>query len=729
MSESNESTPDRPASARFRPARHNPGAEAGRAPDEQVESALHAWPAAGDNGRQRPVENDARASGGSSRTPANLEWREARQGRLPGERYVRIIRPHAGMLRRLEPGHMLATERVLEGHSWSERLWNRVRRVAIGQPLTTSQLLHERLTKVKALAVFASDALSSSAYAPEEILIVLVLAGSVALGLAVPISLAIAALLAIVIFSYRQTIKAYPQGGGSYIVTKDNLGTLPALVAAASLLVGYVLTVAVSIAAGVANLTSAVPVLLPYRVELASAFIVLIAMINLRGVKESGSILALPTYMFIVAIAAMGGAAAWRLTMGLGPAVPIEATALPIIEPLTLFLVLRAFSSGCSALTGTEAISDGVPAFKAPEWINARQTLTAMGVILGVMFVSISAIAVSFGITPREGETIISQVARASFGPGPLYFFVQAATMLILVLAANTAFADFPRLSYFLARDGFMPRQFQNRGDRLAFSTGILALTGLAVILVVVFNAETHALLPLYAIGVFVAFTCSQSAMVRRWWTKREPGWRWSMPINAIGATATGVVAFVFAATKFADGAWMVLVIIPAFILLLLGIHRHYNSVADELDIAKHEGPLPRPHVPFVIVPTDGLHLGTVHGVAYARSISADVVAVTVTDDMDAAHEMKDRWEGLGLDVPLIILESPYRSFVAPLIAYIDAAQSQRPNSPITIVLPEYVPKHWWGFLLHNQSALRLKVRLFFRRNTVVVDAPYHLRH
>ena len=623
----------------------------------------------------------------------------------------------------------MATVRSLEGRSQSSRAWNTFRRVIIGQPLTTADLLHERLTKVKALAVLASDAVSSSAYAPEEILTALILAGSVALSWTLPVAMAIAVLLAIVAISYAQTIKAYPRGGGSYIVTKDNLGTVPSLIAAGSLLTDYTLTVAVSISAGVAALTSAIPELHPHRVLIALGFVLIITVVNLRGVKESGTIFAAPTYLFILGVLVVVGAGAYRLIAGLGPVENVTGPIVEGTETLSIFLVLRAFASGCAALTGTEAISDGVPAFQPPEWRNARHTLFAMAIVLGTLFLGICFLASAFGVIPRSDETVPSQVARAAVGIGPIYYFFQAVTMLILVLAANTSFSDFPRLSYFLARDHFMPHQFQYRGDRLAFSTGITVLGVLASILVFSFNADTHALIPLYAIGVFVSFTFSQSSMVRRWWKRREPGWHWSLPINAVGAVTTGVVSIVIAATKFEHGAWMILIIIPTIVLLLLAVNRHYQTVADELTLEHADALLPSMAPPFVIVPIEGLHRGTLHALAFAKSISSEVAAVMVTDDMDEAGELKHRWERWGGDVPLVILESPYRSLVGPLLAYIDAAQAQHGGATVTVVLQEYVPKHWWGFLLHNQTALRVKMALFFRTNTVVVDAPYHLNN
>ena len=658
---------------------------------------------------------------------ADLYWREVRKGALPGERYVRIVRPQAGKLRRIERGRFQATERTLVGRSWLSRFWSRVRRILIGRPLTTADLPHERLSKTKALAVFASDALSSSAYATDEILLALLAAGTMALQWTLPVAMAIVMLVAIVVTSYRQTIRAYPHGGGSYMVTRDNLGTIPSLFAASSLLVGYVLTVAVSISSGVANFTSAVPDLFEYRVQIALAFIAVITLVNLRGVRESGTIFAAPTYVFILAVLSMLVVGGWRLMAGVPPAEDVRSPVIEGSEALSLLLLMRAFSSGCAALTGTEAVADGVPAFKPPEWKNARTTLTIMAVTLSVLFVGISFLAVGFGVVPQEDETVVSQVARASFGDSVPYYIVQSATMLILVLAANTAFADFPRLSFFLARDHFMPHQFQLRGDRLAFSTGITALAVLAGLLVLGFRADTHALIPLYAVGVFISFTFSQASMVRRWWKSREPSWRRNMLVNGIGAFTTGVVTLVVAVTKFQSGAWITLVILPTFILLLLGINRHYRRVNAALSLGPSDRLLEEPYKPHVIVPLQGLHRGTIYALNYARSISPDVVAVTVTDSAEEGEALRRDWGRIAGEVPLVILESPYRTLVGPLLAYIDAAQARHPDTPLTIVLPEFVPRHWWEFFLHNQTALRLKATLFFRPNTAVVDVPFHL--
>jgi amino acid transporter len=656
-----------------------------------------------------------------------------RTGQHPGTRYVRIHRSHTREFRRAPEGHMVATERVLEPRGGFARLLSRLKRLVIGSPLTTAMSIHERISKVKALAVFSSDAISSSAYATEEILLVLALAGAAAATSPTMLWItgAIVLLLAIVATSYRQTIFAYPQGGGSYIVTRDNLGDVPALVAASSLLVDYVLTVAVSISAGVAAITSAVPDLVSYRVEMALAFIVFMVVVNLRGVRESATIFMLPTYLFIGSMLLVFGVAAFKYFV-LGELPHAEAEVMPAVEGMSLFLLLRAFASGCAALTGTEAISDGVPAFKEPQARNAATTLIWMAVILGVLFTGISVLAHTYQILPHAdgNPTVISEVVRLTLGTNLLFYLVQAFTTLILVLAANTAFSDFPRLSFFLARDGFLPHQFSFRGDRLSFSTGIVVLGALATILVIAFGAETSALIPLYAVGVFISFTCSQSSMVKRWRTRREPGWQRSMVINGIGAATTGLVAVIIAATKFSHGAWMILIIIPVIIATLYAIHRHYQAVAGELVLDPHHDTLQMVDTkPLVIVPLPSLHLGVLPALTFARSISDNVTAVHVTDDLEAAERLKQRWEEWGQKIPLVIIESPYRSLLPPLLAYIGARRENEPNRLVTVVLPEFVPKHWWEWILHNQTALRLKTALFFQPNVVVADVPYHLKH
>lgn len=692
-------------------------------------------PPSGDGAEgKRPDPNGRAASGASSwRHGAwinpELETKELRKGARPGERYIKRNRPARGTIRRSGPGHLTATDKAMQPRGGVGRVVHRLKRFLIGRPLATSDIAHERLTKIKALAVLSSDALSSSAYATEEILRVLVLAGAAALSLTLPIAGAIALLLAIVGISYSQTIKAYPRGGGSYIVTKDNLGTWPALVAGAALLIDYVLTVAVSVSAGVAAITSALPDLLSVKVELGVFFIFLITVINLRGVRESGTIFAAPTYLFILGMLAVLGLGFIRAATGTLPSTAGgEIQRLPIEEPLTLFLILRAFASGCAALTGTEAISDGVPAFKPPEWKNARTTLTWMVVILGVLFVGITVLANQMHVLPNDEETVVSQVARGVLGTNLAYYLVQVATMLILVLAANTSFSDFPRLSYFLARDHFMPHQFFFRGDRLAFSTGIMALGLLSGLLTLAFGADTHALIPLYAVGVFIAFTLSQSSMVARWWRRREPGWQRSLPINAVGALTTGVVAVVIASTKFERGAWMVLVLLPILVLTMRAINAHYMSVREEIALERLDKPLPEIPEPPIVVPVPGLNVMVVRTLAFARSLSRNVTAVYITDDFAEADEIRKNWDRWSGDVPLVILESPYRSLMSPLMAYLDALEQQHPGTPVTVALGEYVPRHWWEQLLHGQTSFRLKLALFFRPNTVVVDVPFHLQ-
>ncbi len=663
------------------------------------------------------------------RRTSDLHAYDHERGPQPGTHYVRITRLHTDKLRRVRKNLLRATERAFEPEAGFERWWYKAKRFLFGRPLASEEAQHERLSKKKALAVFASDALSSSAYATEEILLVLVAAGTSALTYSIPIAVAIVALLAVVSFSYRQTIRAYPQGGGSYIVTKDNLGTVPSLVAAAALMIDYTLTVAVSVSAGVAAITSAWPSLQPLSVELGVLFIALITIGNLRGVSESGSIFAIPTYFFIGAMFLTLAVAAYGLATGtLGPVATTEAVQVAA-EPLTLFLLLRAFASGCAALTGVEAISDGVPAFKPVEWKNAQITLTAMALILGVLFFGITLVAHALEIVPSETETVISQIAHAVWDSSPIYLVVQIATMLILVLAANTAFADFPRLNYFLARDDFMPHQFQNRGDRLAFSVGICVLALLATLLLVAFGASVSGLIPLYAVGVFISFTLSQASVAVRWWRLREPGWSTSLPINVLGALTTGIVAIIIAVTKFEHGAWVVLLLIPTLVALMLGIRRHYRTVDEELRLGPDSFPLPEPREQVVLVPISKLNQAAIAALTFARSISQDVRAVHITDDPDGAAGLRSEWQQLDTDVPLVILETPYRSISGPLMAYIEAldAQDEEVDLPITVVLPEFVPRRWWEWFLHNQQALRLRTRLFFRPNTVVVSVPYHL--
>jgi len=602
-----------------------------------------------------------------------------------------------------------------------------LKRVLVGPPMPLAQARHERLRKRIALAVFSSDALSSVAYATEEILLILVLAGTAALHLSVAISLAITALLAIVAISYQQTIHAYPSGGGSYIVARENLGAVAGLVAAAALLVDYVLTVSVSVAAGVAAVTSAFPAVVPHKVAIGVACVTAIALANIRGVRESGRIFAVPTYFFIVSFGFMIAEGLFRLATGSLPRRPPPE--LPAAEALTWFLVLRAFSSGCTAMTGTEAISNGIPAFRPPESRNAAITLGWMAVVLGTFFVGLTVLADRLGIVPVPEETVVSQIARRLHGSGLFYYAIQAATALILVLAANTSFADFPRLSSLLARDRFIPRQFATLGERLVFSNGIMVLGAMAALLLVLFGGETHALIPLYAVGVFISFTLSQSGMVRRWWYRREPGWRHRLVINGVGAVTTGIVTLVIAATKFTHGAWIVVIVVPTLVAAFLAMRRHYDEVAEQLSLEGLARPPELRHTVLVIV--GDLHRGVVRAVQYAKTLAAPNVAVRavfVETDPARTAKLEEKWARWGLGVPLVILNSPYRSLLRPLVEYLDALQAQGDDHMVTVVIPEFLPGKWWQHVLHNQTALLIKGTLLFRKNTVVVDVPYLLK-
>ncbi|HEX3249126.1 MAG TPA: APC family permease [Pyrinomonadaceae bacterium] len=664
-----------------------------------------------------------------------------------------------------------------------------IKRLLVGRALRTEQAIHERLTKKTALAVFSSDALSSTAYATEEILLVLAAAAAAtssgSLNYVVPVSVGIAVLLAIVATSYRQTIHAYPSGGGAYIVAKENLGTSPGLIAAAALLVDYVLTVSVSIAAGVAAITSAVQGtryswLIDHKVILCLIFIAFIATANLRGVRESGALFATPTYVFVVSFLFMIAFGFFHyFTYGGAAAVPrpeeLKVAEGYKLQPLTLFLLLGAFSNGCAALTGIEAISNGVQAFKKPEAHNAATTLIWMALLLTTMFLGTSVMAYLYHVHPKESETVISQFARIMFtGPlGWFYYVVQAATAAILVLAANTAFADFPRLSSLLARDRFLPRQFANRGDRLVFSNGIVILAIFSGILVIAFGGDTSRLIPLYAVGVFLSFTLSQSGMVVHWLRERRKlrteksrsavqataakkdgssalpdvgfededrsyfvtdevtapaNWKKSLAINAVGALATFIVLCVFIATKFIHGAWIVVVVIPLLVLLFKAIHGHYLLVAKQLSTEGLEPLRPIKHM--VIVPISGIHRGVVSALQYARSIASDrVQAVYVDFEEEATANLKDKWERWGAGVQLVVLPSPYRELTRPLLRYIHRLAKENSDDIITVVLPEFIPARWWQHALHNQSSLLLKGSLLFRKGVIVTSVPYHLEH
>ncbi|MBS0157172.1 MAG: APC family permease [Nitrospira sp.] len=600
-----------------------------------------------------------------------------------------------------------------------------LKRWLVGLPLKTKEAAHERLSKRLALAVFSSDALSSVAYATEEILLVLTLAGTAMVGYSIPLSLSIIGLLIILTMSYRQIIFEYPEGGGAYIVGKSNLGEWSGLVAAAALMIDYVLTVAVSVAAGIAALTSAVPDLLPHREGLCVAAILLVTVVNLRGVRESGQFFAIPTYIFIGTLAAMLGVGAIQILLG----VVSRIEPLPTIaaaEPLTLFLLLRAFSSGCTALTGVEVISNGVSAFKKPEPKNAALTMIGMAVILGTLFIGISGMAYYFGIVPKEDETVVSQIARATFGTGPLYYLVQASTMIILILAANSSFNGFPRLASILARDSYMPHQMSMMGDRLVFSNGVIILGVFSCLLIILFNGDTHALIPLYAVGVFLSFTISQAGMVKRWLVKKGPHWEKKLLVNGIGAVTTAIATVIIASTKFTHGAWIVIVLIPLLISFFRAIHSHYKAVAEQVALSRgHRPPMPRRNI--VVLPIGGVNRAVIRAVDYARSRSGDIRAVLVDVDPEETARVEIQWAQWGCGVPLTVLPSPYRSVLSSLLDYLEQVLQKDQECWVTVVIPEILPARWWQNILHNQRAFMLKGALLFKDRVILTDVPYHL--
>jgi amino acid transporter len=609
-------------------------------------------------------------------------------------------------------------------------LYPQIKKFFLGKSLPTSAHSEERLSNAAALAVLSSDALSSVAYATEEILLVLVAAGNSALGLSLPIAIAIIFLLGIVVLSYRQTIRAYPQGGGSYIVARENLGLYPGLVAGGSLMIDYILTVTVSISAGTAALISAIPVLQSHGVLLCLIFIFLLMLANLRGVKESGQIFMIPTYAFIGSIFLLIAIGLFKYSTG---QVITEYPSLPVTEGLSLFLILRAFSAGCTALTGVEAISDGVLAFKPPEWKNARLTLLYLGVILGLMFVGISYLANTYHIVPEEGQTVVSLLGRVILGTGPFYYFVQIVTLLVLLLAANTSYGDFPRLCYFLARDGFLPRQLSLLGDRLVYSNGIVLLSVCAGILVIIFKGQVNAVIPLYAVGVFTSFTLSQAGMVRHWFNEQTGSWHASALMNALGAITTFVVLMVIIYTKLLLGAWLVVVAIPLLVSLFALIHRHYQYVAQRLSI---QGIAPRSYIPrpkpeFIthpaVVVVGQLNRGTVEALDYARTIADEIVAVHVDMGTTDREKLQKKWRHLESDIPLEIIGSPYRSVIEPIVNFVSQFEEHHPDVFTTIIIPAFVPRNWWDGILHNQTTLFLINALKAKKSRVITTVRFYL--
>jgi amino acid transporter len=610
-----------------------------------------------------------------------------------------------------------------------------IKRVVVGRPISSAEEHRTRLSKLIALPVFASDAISSTAYATEEILLVLVLAGSSMLHVSLYIGLAVAGLLAIVALSYQQTIRAYPSGGGSYIVSTENLGRMPGMVAAAALMIDYVMTVAVSVASGMAALASAFPSLYQHSLLISLGVVALVAIANLRGLKESGSVFAVPTYAFVLLCGGLvlAGVVRW-LAGGLHPLPVAQVAAQSKYTGLALvFLVLRAFSGGCSAMTGTEAISNGVPAFKKPESRNASRTLGIMAAILGTFLVGVTLLAQVLHLTPKDNDTILSQVARHVYGSGFFYYALQIATMAILFLAANTSFADFPRLSSILARDGLMPRQFMNRGDRMAFSNGIVGLALVSMAVLAIFGAKTHAMIPLYAVGVFVSFTLSQAGMVVHWFRLKDKGWRRRAVMNAFGALLTGVVSIVVLATKFVQGAYIVLIAGVFLILVFSYIKRHYSKVAPFL-APKDAGSLERlgrmavsrPKTTVVLFVAQVNEL-TARSLALGQGLSPDDFhAVTVASEPQSVLDLQRNWVEMEIDVPLKVVDSPYREFIRPAVEYVRSLEPSRRHT-VTVIIPEFVVEHWWDNVLHNQNALRLKAALLGVPWVVVISIPFHI--
>jgi amino acid transporter len=650
-----------------------------------------------------------------------------RPGRHLADRRMRVGRPHSAYFRYEGPGTVTAKREAIAPVRRGEKLSTSLRQLVFGRVLASDEEGEERLSKLKALAVFSSDMLSSVAYATEASMFTLLGAGTVAFGLTVPISMVIVVILWIIVISYRQTIRAYPNGGGSYIVAKENLGTRAGLIAAAALLTDYVLTVSVSVAAGIAAIISAFPGLFSsFRIELCTAAILVVMLVNLRGLRESGTVFAIPTYVFVVATLGLIAVGISRALIGDAPHVSGVVPASVPLESLSILLVMRAFADGCSAITGVEAVSNGVPAFKRPEAANARLTLTMMGALVAIMFLGISILAGVVGAVPAANhETVMSQIARATFGTGPLYYLLQFATTGILILAANTSFADFPRLASILARDGFMPSGFSFRGERLAFSTGIVALAILAIVILVAFGGTVDALIPLYAIGVFTSITLSQAGMVRHWLRERGPDWRRSAVINGFGAVATAIVTVVFAIAKFALGAWLIILIIPVIVVAMLFIHGQYERRRLEVRVRPEVIIPPPTRHQRVIVPVPEVTRDVIQAIRFGRTMSEDVTAVHVTDDLERGEELRERFNRQLPGIPLVIVESPYRKLVRPLVRYLEFTARQSKDDLIVVILPEYVARHRWERLLFNENARRIRDELMGHKNILVAQVPF----
>ncbi|WP_438494777.1 APC family permease [Paenibacillus sp. IHBB 3054] len=603
-----------------------------------------------------------------------------------------------------------------------------VKRLLIGRPLKSDQLGDQKLNKTKALAILSSDALSSVAYGPEQILLVLITISAAAFWYSIPIAIGVLVLLTALILSYRQIIYAYPHGGGAYVVSKENLGKYPGLIAGGSLLVDYILTVAVSVSAGTDAITSAFPSLHPYNVIIAVVFVLLITTLNLRGVTESASFLAYPVYLFVLALFIMIGLGLFNVLTGRVPAELHTPIGTPVAG-ISLFLLLKAFSSGSSALTGVEAISNAIPNFKAPAPNNAAKTLAAMGILLAVLFSGIVLLAYYYGIIPSEEVTVVSQIAEQVFGRNFMYFFVQGTTALILVLAANTGYSAFPLLAVNLAKDKFIPRMFTVRGDRLGYSNGIVSLGVLSIILIIAFEGRTEHLIPLYAVGVFIPFTLSQTGMMIKWIRQKPEGWVPKLIINTTGAVISFVVTMMFFMTKFTQ-VWPVLIFLPLIILLFYRIHKHYEAVADQLRITTCEPPLAI-EGNIIILPVAGITHVVENSLRYAKSLSAEqIIAVHVPFEREDDAIFEEKWKKFHPEVRLVTLYSPYRSIIHPLTKFIDTVQrkASESNYQVTVIVPQFIPKKGWHNILHNQSSLLIRAHLLYRRNVIITTVPYHLK-
>lgn len=666
--------------------------------------------------------------------PPDLEPPEILHGGKPGSRFGRRVR--AGD-RLFEPtggeGTYTATERATAPRTGAGRAWRTVRRIAVGSPISSDHSAEQRLPKWKALAVFSSDNLSSSAYATDELLLVLIAAGTGALVVSIPLAAAISFLLAVLVLSYRQTIRAYPNGGGAYIVARENLGDGAGMTAASALLVDYVLTVSVSVAAGVLAVVSAFPEVRQFHVLTAVVAVAVITLLNLRGVKESGTIFAIPTYGFIFAFAVLliGGFVRVIVDPGLRASEPPGGWVEGGAVGLSWFLILRAFASGSTAVTGVEAISNGIPAFKKPEAQNAAATLAIMAFILGILFTGITLLANQLGVRHAGEMSVPAQIARTVYGDSAVFYGIQVFTALILFLAANTAYADFPRLSSILARDRFLPHHFLFRGDRLAFSNGVLVLGITSSLLLVVFDASVNRLIQLYVFGVFVSFTFSQAGMVTHWLRLREPGWRRGILVNGVGGAVTALVAAIVGVTKFSHGAWISMLAIALLAMTLWLIHRHYERTDRALRVSGGHSVRPpesgRRRRPIVVIPVDDVNRMTIRAAVYGKMLSAGATALHVTDDLEQGQTLQRRWETSVLDVPLVVIRSPFRSFVGPVVSYIDVLRLQEPGSFVTVVLPEVKAPWLWSWL-HNQTSRRLRSALLDRDGTAVVVVPYRLQ-